>query len=295
MSSQAPQLKEHAFVVFVYNRWGLSIPGAEVTVLVDGQPMASATLRGYSDTPIMVHLSEAVIEVTLRATVPASEDLMVAQAISRDATIRVDVGSYAFTFKEVSMPQPENRIPSWFQPAGFACGVATLGFFMWLAATNVTQVTFAHQAVIALGMALAAAFIGGDAAAKSKIPFFKNSPIAISASGGIAVFVIVFALVSLKWPIKESPEQVVFNHVRLHGRVLDEMSKPIVGARVTVEGRPFLAETDTTGTFEGDLPTVTQGALITVRVTHEQFASGATTVAVQGSEFNLADIKLTPP
>jgi hypothetical protein len=102
------------------------------------------------------------------------------------------------------MDAPENKIPSWFQPAGFACGVATLGFFMWLAAKNVTEPTFAHQAVIALGMALAAAFIGGDAAAKSEIPFFKNSPIAISASGGIAVFVIVFALVSLKWPINGS-------------------------------------------------------------------------------------------
>jgi hypothetical protein len=49
--------------------------------------------------------------------------------------------------------------------------------------------------VFALGCALAVAFLGGDAAASGKIPFFgSDTPLAISATGGIAALVIVLVL-----------------------------------------------------------------------------------------------------
>ena len=53
-----------------------------------------------------------------------------------------------------------------------------------------------YLVVIVMSLAVAASFsfLGGSAVASGKIPIFKDSPLGFSVGGGIAVFVIVFAL-----------------------------------------------------------------------------------------------------
>lgn len=94
-----------------------------------------------------------------------------------------------------------SKVPGWFLPAGFVTGVLTLLFFMSLVLLSVgghevpPGSRFLVVAVLAFGCALSAAFIGGQAATKGKIPFFGDkNPLAISATGGIAVLIIVMAL-----------------------------------------------------------------------------------------------------
>jgi hypothetical protein len=92
-------------------------------------------------------------------------------------------------------------IPSWFQAAGFICGAFTLLFFMALVVGSIfghvvpTSSKFLVVIVFSLGCSLAAAFLGGDAAASGNIPFIsKDNPLAVSATGGIAVLIIVLLL-----------------------------------------------------------------------------------------------------
>jgi hypothetical protein len=99
------------------------------------------------------------------------------------------------------MIDDDNQIPPWFQRAGFVTGVLTLLFFMSLAIVGISGhevpkgSRFLVVAVLALGCALSAAFLGGHAVASGKIPFFGNAhPLAISTSGGIAVLVIILVL-----------------------------------------------------------------------------------------------------
>jgi hypothetical protein len=95
----------------------------------------------------------------------------------------------------VEKPAPKG-VPSWFPIAGYAAGAVTLLFFMYVALFQPAQPIFAHVIVTALGVALAAAFIGGDAAAKGSvpIPWIKNDPMAFTVAGGIGTFVIVLVL-----------------------------------------------------------------------------------------------------
>ena len=55
--------------------------------------------------------------------------------------------------------------------------------------------------VLALGVALSFAFLGGDAAAKGSlpVPLVKDHPVQFSVVGGVAVFVIVFLLATVAW------------------------------------------------------------------------------------------------
>jgi hypothetical protein len=79
---------------------------------------------------------------------------------------------------------------------------------VWFVATKcgfVRASVFGHEipsgsrflvvAVLALGCALSATFLGGEAVASGKVPFFGNAhPLAISATGGIALLVIILVL-----------------------------------------------------------------------------------------------------
>ena len=100
-----------------------------------------------------------------------------------------------------SMMDDDNKIPPWFQSAGFATGTLTLLFFMSLVIAGIvghevpSGSRFLVVAVLALGCALSAAFLGGHAVATGKIPFFGNAhPLAISTTGGVAILVIVLVL-----------------------------------------------------------------------------------------------------
>jgi len=103
--------------------------------------------------------------------------------------------------KELAMANGP-RIPSWFPKAGYSTGLLTLLFFMVLVVAGI----FGHEVpphtrmlvvfVVSLGLSLALSFIGGDAAAKGSIPlpFAKQRPIAFTASGGVAVFLVALLI-----------------------------------------------------------------------------------------------------
>ncbi len=92
------------------------------------------------------------------------------------------------------------NVPQWFAKAGYAAAGFTLLFLMLLVIMSV----FGHQVpaesrflvslVFSLGAALAVAFLGGDMAATGKVPFFKDSPLTFSATGGVATLVILLAV-----------------------------------------------------------------------------------------------------
>jgi hypothetical protein len=101
--------------------------------------------------------------------------------------------------------------PPWAQKAGLICGVATLIFLMSLVVAAVSgrsvpqNSAFLVVAVLSLGVALASAFIGGDAAAKGRVPIpgVQRHAIEFSAAGGIAVFVLVMVLSSWLYPRRD--------------------------------------------------------------------------------------------
>lgn len=91
--------------------------------------------------------------------------------------------------------------PKWLQPAGICFGAFTLLFFMLIVLLGIVgyvvppPTKFALVAVLALGSAFsAAAWIGsitlsGDIASPN-----SQKPLVVSAAGGFATFIIVFAL-----------------------------------------------------------------------------------------------------
>jgi hypothetical protein len=93
-------------------------------------------------------------------------------------------------------------LPGWFPKAGFISGLVTLLFFMGLVITSLFGFSIPKTErylpiiVLSLGLALASSFLGGYALARGKmpLPFAKDSPIKFSVTGGIAVFIITFAL-----------------------------------------------------------------------------------------------------
>src|SRR5687767_823650 len=94
------------------------------------------------------------------------------------------------------------RTPSWLLIASASVLVLTLAFMMVLVllAVNGQEVPrgsrFLIVIVFALGAAFGSAGLGGYAAAEGKLPFpgAENHPLAISATGGIAVLAIVLLL-----------------------------------------------------------------------------------------------------
>lgn len=96
----------------------------------------------------------------------------------------------------------KRSFPNWAPTAGVIFGALTLVFFMVLVLLSINgqnvppNAEFLVLATLALGVALSVAFLGGSAAAEGKlpIPVINNNPVVFSATGGIAVFVIVLLL-----------------------------------------------------------------------------------------------------
>jgi hypothetical protein len=90
----------------------------------------------------------------------------------------------------------------WVIVVGAAMGVLTLIFFMGLVLLG----TAGHQVpcdsrylvsvTLSLGAALSAAFLGGSASARGAfpVPFLRDKPMAVSASGGVAVLIVMLVL-----------------------------------------------------------------------------------------------------
>ena len=93
---------------------------------------------------------------------------------------------------------------NWALIAGLCLGAATLFFLMVLVVLTMVVGPVPDSSriivvtVIAFGLAFANAFIGGNAAAKGKLPLmFEKYSIEFSAAGGVATFLIVFVLGSV--------------------------------------------------------------------------------------------------
>jgi serine/threonine protein kinase len=117
------------------------------------------------------------------------------------------VGRVPRVDREVSMPESRST-PVWFPKAGLSFALLTTLFFMALVSLSIFNKMPPPQArsLIALTASLSAAFaftfLGADASARGHVPLplAKDHPIAFSAGGGVAVFVIVFALIAWLFP-----------------------------------------------------------------------------------------------
>ena len=136
----------------------------------------------------------------LRALIDAAREAADMRALEKTMKEHPDAGHGTKTTRQQPAPQNPPSIPPWFPVAGYITGAATLAFFMWLAVEDRNIATtvgrFAVSASLALGCALAFAFIGGSAAAHGSIPmpFAKQRPVQFTVTGGISVFVIVFLI-----------------------------------------------------------------------------------------------------
>lgn len=100
------------------------------------------------------------------------------------------------------MGKTESNFPEWAPIAGIIFASMTILFFMGLVLASLfgyevpSGSRFLVLSVLAIGIALTLAFIGGEAAAKGKlpIPFLNQNPIEFSAAGGIAVFFITLII-----------------------------------------------------------------------------------------------------
>lgn len=205
------ELVEQFLNIHVLDRNQRSIPGAKVTVLIDGTPVVSGITKGAVGAPLTLQTPQTVTTVGLRVLYPAD-----APTVDRLFTVDLSEGNFKAQLPEVVMPSPSPTVPPWFPIAGYVAGLATLLFFMYVALFQPGPATFAHIFVSAFGTALSAAFLGGDAAAKGHlpIPFLNNNPLAVSATGGIAVFIIVLLLGSilfLRKPDVPNPDYLSIN------------------------------------------------------------------------------------
>lgn len=108
---------------------------------------------------------------------------------------------YVMVLRAMIMADRNNQHPKWLQPASIAIGAVTLLFFMLIVLLGIVgypvppSTKFALVAVLALGAAFAAAtwignmVLSGDIASPG-----GQKPLVVSATGGFATFVIVFAL-----------------------------------------------------------------------------------------------------
>lgn len=112
-----------------------------------------------------------------------------------------ETAELALIILSILMANPQNPppelLPKWFLPLGL--GLIML-FLMALVIGSIfglivpKEGRFALVALLAIGFGLSASALGGKAAIQGKIPFFQDSPLALSATSGIALLIIVFVL-----------------------------------------------------------------------------------------------------
>lgn len=199
------QLKHHSLNVFVCDRNGVPIPGARVQVFLDNDhtPTAEATTIGEATRPIRLQVPQSVSVVKVRAT---------AEKHSKEVTADSAVGTVTLRFPEVVMPESNmsqsDHVPAWFPVVGVCTAALTILFFMALVILSTFGKLPPPQArplvimTLSLGAAFSFTFLGAKASARGHIPlpFAKEYPIAFSAAGGVATFIIILALAFWLYP-----------------------------------------------------------------------------------------------
>lgn len=185
------QLVERVLNILVLDRNNRPIPGAIVTIIINGIAIVSGVTKAGVGEPLTLQTQSDVESVTLRVTYQDGQTI-----VDKEFTVDLSERNFKARLPEVEMPNSGANVPSWLPIAGYIAGLVTLLFFMYVALFQPGPATFAHIFVGAFGCAMAAAFLGGDASAKGHlpIPFLNNHPLATSATGGIAVFIIVLVL-----------------------------------------------------------------------------------------------------
>jgi hypothetical protein len=134
------------------------------------------------------------------------------EEINVSGTDHEHVSEVAGRIASSTRPRHRPTFPKWAPKAGAMFGAVTLLFLMGLtiASTLSAKVPAGAQfllvSVIALGVAMSMAFLGGDAAAKGQIPIpgVDKHPVEFSVTGGIAAFIIVLIIGNWLSPKAES-------------------------------------------------------------------------------------------
>jgi hypothetical protein len=175
--------------IFTVDKAGNALSDVDVLVLSGDQEIGRGTTRGRNK-PVTVQYPSTYDSLTIEARYKGA---------AQSATIPGATKNFEFKF-QVDPPPVESRMPHWFPVAGFFSGILTLLFFMGLVVAGIfghnvpSESRFPVVIIMAFGLALDVSFIGGDAAAKGQIPFFKDSPVVFTVGGGIAAFVIALLL-----------------------------------------------------------------------------------------------------
>lgn len=132
--------------------------------------------------------------------------------------------------------------PTWILIVGASTAVITIVFVMYLVLSERkhTKDTRGLVAiVVALTAALAFAFLGGYAKAEGKIPISESlTPIEFGVGGGIAVFVIVYALLWFTW-VREPKPSAGNDHLSMN--LLPGMTlRGAIDTAAKIEERPVI-------------------------------------------------------
>ncbi len=200
------------------------LAGCDVVLVVVGPQWLAIDAQGHSriqqsDDPVRLEVEAAlqsgatVIPVMVEdAAIPKSTDLPESLKIFPAlAGTRINVED--FDTHIVRLMQSIDGIleqrgkfvasfPSWALRAAAGCALAAtvvlvaLGTLTLLGRAPSLALGLAGVTAVCLGLALASAFVGGDAAAKRRIPLVacQRRPVAFSAAGGAMVFVLLLAL-----------------------------------------------------------------------------------------------------
>lgn len=106
------------------------------------------------------------------------------------------------TMRSIVMASPNDQgLPTWLQRTGVYVGIGTMIFLMIIVILSTinyvvpANTKFVVVSILALGTAFSAASFIGRAAVSGEIPFLNNQkPLTVSATGGFAAFIIVFAM-----------------------------------------------------------------------------------------------------
>jgi hypothetical protein len=196
--------------VYVMDREGHPIPGARLRVLVNGEAFTTVIVKGLVNSPTQIHIPANLETIELEASYLDAQQTDNVAANSLNHTIKLDV------LMSDNAIAPVGSVPTWFTVAGLAGGAVTLFFLMALVLLSVfgfeipRTSRFILIAVLALGVAISAAFLGGSAAASGKIPLPGNAtPIQFTIAGGVAVFVIVLLLGAWLYPSDDEKPSII--------------------------------------------------------------------------------------
>jgi len=213
---------EYAMNIHVFGRHGIPLPGATVTIFVNDKPRVRGKTRGYANSPLKFRFNADA--PTVRMKVEYGGTLLAEKPVppsERDVTFNL----------EIDVPNQTLAQP-WVMIVGAIIGTLTLVFLMALVILGTLgrevpcNSVYLVNATLSLGAALAAAFLGGNASARGAltIPLLRDNPIAVSASGGIAVLIIMLLLTSnLFGRTNCGPSVSVSCPVGMQSRVVDEL------------------------------------------------------------------------